>query len=49
MTNKTPKTQRPKAQMDARADAPDWFGVDLRVLAKRRAEQRDEKAKEPND
>ena len=49
MTDKTPKTQRPKAQMEARADAPDWFGVDPRVLAKRQAAKKDEKATQQND
>lgn len=42
MADKAPKTQRPKAQMEARADAPDWFGVDPRVLAKREAAKKAE-------
>ncbi len=49
MTDKTPKTQRPKTQMEARADAPDWFGVDPRVLAKRQAAKEVAKDREPNE
>jgi len=42
MADKAPKTQRPKAQMEARADAPEWFGIDPRVLAKREAAKKAE-------